>query len=151
MLEYFNGDFLGDCLILTTILEELEFGTKKYNINFGIKEKTEDQFIFTEDVFLYPELYIVFTQFRKLYFPDFYFTNVMINHNIEEDRIKRGKVVSLGLGDYRGGNLIILDDENKKRVVLRSWGHINRFDSTEYEYYFTNFEGDRYNLIWFNV
>tara|TARA_R110000787_G_C13403510_1_gene443619 strand:- start:45 stop:500 length:456 start_codon:yes stop_codon:yes gene_type:complete len=151
MLEYFNGDFLGDCLILTTILEELEFGTKKYNINFGIKEKTEDQFIFTEDVFLYPELYIVFTQFRKLYFPDFYFTNVMINHNIEEDRIKRGKVVSLGLGDYRGGNLIILDDENKKRVVLRSWGHINRFDSTEYEYYFTNFEGKRYNLIWFIV
>ena len=56
MLEYFNGDFLGDCLILTTILEELEFGTKKYNINFGIKEKTEDQFIFTEEVFLFPEL-----------------------------------------------------------------------------------------------
>ena len=152
MLQYFNGnDFDGDCLVLTTILEELKFGTKKYNINFGIKEKTEDQFIFTEDVFLYPELYIVFTQFRKLYFPDFYFTNVMINHNIEEDRIKRGKVVSLGLGDYRGGNLIILDDENQKRVVLRSWGHINRFDSTEYEYYFTPFEGDRYNLIWFNV
>ena len=152
MLQYFNGnDFDGDCLVLTTILEELEFGTKKYNINFGIKEKTEDQFIFTEDVFLYPDLYIVFTQFRKLYFSDFYFTNVMINHNIEEDRIKRGKVVSLGLGDYRGGNLIILDHENKKRVVLRSWGHINRFDSTEYEYYFTPFEGDRYNLIWFNV
>ena len=151
MLEYFNGDFFGDCLILTTILEELEFGTKKYNINFGIKEKTEEQFIFTEEVFLFPELYIVFTQFRKLYFPDFYFTNVMINHNIEEDRVKRGKVVNLGLGDYRGGNLIILDHENQKRVVLRSWGHINRFDSTEYEYYFTPFEGDRYNLIWFNV
>ena len=89
MLEYFNeNDFYGDCLILTTILEELKFNTKTYNINFGIKEKTGDQFIFTEDVFLYPELYIVFTQFRKLYFEDFYFTNVMINHNIEEDKIK---------------------------------------------------------------
>ena len=153
MLEYFfnSDDFYGDCLILETIIEELEFNTKNYNINFGIKEKTEDQFIFTEDVFLYPELYLVFTQFRKLYFPDFYFTNVMINHNIEEDRVKRGKVVSLGLGDYRGGNLIILDDENQKRVVLRSYSHINRFDSNEYEYYFTPFEGDRYNLIWFIV
>jgi len=153
MLEYFfnSDDFYGDCLILETIIEELEFNTKNYNINFGIKEKTEDQFIFTEEVFLFPELYLVFTQFRKLYFPDFYFTNVMINHNIEEDRVKRGKVVSLGLGDYRGGNLIILDDENQKRVVLRSYSHINRFDSTEYEYYFTPFEGDRYNLIWFIV
>ena len=152
MLEYFNeNDFYGDCLILTTILEELKFNTKTYNINFGIKEKTGDQFIFTEDVFLYPELYIVFTQFRKLYFEDFYFTNVMINHNIEEDKIKRGEVVSLGLGDYRGGNLIIIDHENKKRVVLRSYAHINRFDSSKYEYYFSGFEGDRYNLIWFNI
>ena len=152
MLEFFNGnDFDGDCLILTTILEELKFGSKNYNINFGIKEKTEENFIFTEDVFLFPELYIVFTEFRKLYFPDFYFTNVMINHNIEEDMIKRGKVVSLGLGDYRGSNLVIIDHENKKRVVLRSYAHINRFDSSKYEYYFTAFEGDRYNLIWFNV
>ena len=152
MLEYFNeNDFYGDCLILTTILEELKFNTKTYNINFGIKEKTGDQFIFTEDVFLYPELYIVFVEFRKLYFPDFYFTNVMINHNIEEDKVKRGEVVSLGLGDYRGSNLVIIDHEKKKRVVLRSYSHINRFDSSKYEYYFTAFEGDRYNLIWFNV
>lgn len=153
MLEYFfnSDDFYGDCLILETIIEELEFNTKNYNINFGIKEKTEEQFIFTEDVFLYPELYLVFTQFRKLYFEDFYFTNVMINHNIEEDRVKRGEVVSLGLGDYRGSNLVIIDHENKKRVVLRSYAHINRFDSSKYEYYFTAFEGDRYNLIWFNI
>lgn len=152
MLEFFNGnDFDGDCLILTTILEELKFSTKNYNINFGIKEKTEENFIFMEDVFLYPELYIVFTQFRKLYFEDFYFTNVMINHNIEEDRIKRGKIVSLGLGDYRGGNLIIIDHKEEKRVVLRSWHFLNRFDSSKYEYYYSHFEGDRYNLIWFNV
>lgn len=152
MLEYFNSDdFYGDCLILETIIEELKFNTKTYNINFGVKEKTEENFIFTEDVFLYPELYIVFTQFRKLYFEDFYFTNVMINHNIEEDGVKRGEVVNLGLGDYRGSNLVIIDHENKKRVVLRSYAHINRFDSSKYEYYFTAFEGDRYNLIWFNI
>jgi len=152
MLEFFNGnDFDGDCLILTTILEELKFDNKNYNINFGIKEKTEENFIFTEDVFLYPELYIVFTQFRKHYFEDFYFTNVMINHNIEEDRIKRGKVVSLGLGDYRGGNMIIIDHEKEKRVVLRSWHFLNRLDSSKYEYYYSHFEGDRYNLIWYNV
>ena len=152
MLEYFNGnDFDGDCLILTTILEELEFGTKNYNINFGVKTKTEENFIFTEEVFVYPELYIVFTQFRKYYFDDFYFTNVMINHNIEEDRMKRGKVVCLGLGDYRGGNMIIVDHEKEKRVVLRSWHFINRLDTSKYEYYYSNFQGDRYNLIWFNV
>ena len=152
MNQYFNGfDFDGDCLILTTILEELKFDTENYNIDFGIKETIGDDYTFSEAVYTYPELYLVFTQFRKLYFEDFKFTNVMINHNVEEDRIKRGEVVSLGLGDYRGANLAIIDHEEKNRVVLRSWHHINRFDSTKYEYYFTNFEGDRYNLIWYNV
>ena len=90
MNQYFNGcNFDGDCLILTTILEELEFDTKNYNIDFGIKEKIdEENFTFTEAVYTYPSLYIAFTQFRKLYFEDFKFTNVMINHNVEEDRIK---------------------------------------------------------------
>ena len=151
MYNYFNGfDFLGDCLILETIIEDLDFDTKKYNIDYGIIGKLEDEFIFSESVYKYPELYIVFTQFRKHYFEDFYFTNVMINHNVEEDGIKRGEVVSLGLGDYRGGNLVIIDDEEKKRVVLRSWKHINRFNSSKYEYYYSNFEGERYNLIWYN-
>ena len=151
MYNYFNGcNFDGDCLILTTILEELEFDTENYNIDYGIIGKNGEDFIFSEAVYKYPELYIVFTQFRKLYFEDFYFTNVMINHNVEEDKIKRGEVVNLGLGDYRGANLAIIDHEEKNRVVLRSWHHINRFDSTKYEYYFTNFEGERYNLIWYN-
>tara|TARA_R110000787_G_scaffold49716_1_gene119025 strand:- start:140 stop:598 length:459 start_codon:yes stop_codon:yes gene_type:complete len=151
MYNYFNGfDFLGDCLILETIMEDLDFDTKKYNIDYGIIGKLEDDFIFSEAVYTYPELYMVFTQFRKHYFEDFYFTNVMINHNMEEDGIKRGEVVSLGLGDYRGGNLVIIDDEEKKRVVLRSWQHINRFNSSKYEYYYSNFEGERYNLIWYN-
>ena len=152
MYNYFNGfDFLGDCLILETIMEDLDFDTKKYNIDYGIIGKLEDDFIFSEVVYTYPELYMVFTQFRKHYFEDFYFTNVMINHNVEEDKIKRKEVVNLGLGDYRGANLVIIDHEEKNRVVLRSWHHINRFDSTKYEYYFTNFEGERYNLIWYNV
>ena len=136
MYNYFNGfDFLGDCLILETIMEDLDFDTKKYNIDYGIIGKLEEDFIFSEAVYTYPELYMVFTQFRKLYF---------------EDGIKRGEVVSLGLGDYRGGNLVIIDDEEKKRVVLRSWQHINRFNSSKYEYYYSNFEGERYNLIWYN-
>ena len=133
-------------------IRRVKFDTKNYNIDFGIKEKIdEENFTFTEAVYTYPELFIVFTQFRKLYFEDFKFTNIMINHNVEEDRIKRGEVVSLGLGDYRGANLAIIDHEEKNRVVLRSWHHINRFDSTKYDYYFTPFEGDRYNLIWYNV
>ena len=151
MNKYFNGfDFDGDCLILTTILEELKFDTENYNIDFGIKETIGDDYTFSEAVYTYPELYIVFTQFRKLYFEDFKFTNIMINHNVEEDRIKRGEVVNISLGDFRGGNLIILDHEEKKRVVLRSWQHINRFNSSKYEYYYSNFEGERYNLIWYN-
>ena len=36
MNKYFNGfDFDGDCLILTTILEELEFDTENYNIDLA--------------------------------------------------------------------------------------------------------------------
>lgn len=147
-MNYFNGEIFGDCLILQTILEELNFGTETYNIDFGIKIQKGDEFLFSEVVFKYPELYIVFTEFRKLYFSDFYFTNVMINYNTEEDNIKREEIVSVGIGDYRGGNLVLLDDE-KKRSLHRSWNNPVRFNSDETEYYFTNFTGDRYNLIFY--
>ena len=132
-MNYFNGEIFGDCLILQTILEELNFDQETYNIDFGIEIQNGDDFLFSEVVFKYPE---------------FYFTNVMINYNTEEDNIKREEIVSVGIGDYRGGNLVLLDNE-KKRSLHRSWNNPVRFNSDTTEYYFTNFTGDRYNLIYY--
>ncbi len=176
---YFIDNFNLDCVILTEYIRDLDFvdnkRRKKINNNkgktystlygitpYGILKKNEPKIFRQKDkksnYYLtvakskYPILQDIFDEFKNLYFPDFDFTSVMINKNLQckehKDGLNTGESVMLGLGDYRGGLLGIRDDEGK--VKLHETQHkLIKFNGSKYSHFTTDFTGERYTLVFF--
>jgi len=176
---YFINDFNLDCVILTDYIRDLEFvdnkRRKKINNNkgktystlygitpYGILKKNEPKIFRQKDkksnYYLtvakskYPILQDIFDEFKNLYFPDFDFTSVMINKNLQckehKDGLNTGESVMVGLGDYRGGLLGIRNEEGK--VKLYETQHkLIKFNGSKYSHFTTDFTGERYTLIFF--
>lgn len=176
-LKYFIDDFHSDCLILTEYMEDLEFvdnkRRKKINNNkghtfsalwgitpykcitknlFRVRD-TKTNYFHTTIRTQYPQLEEIFEEFKKLHFPDFDFSCVTINKNLQckehKDGLNMGESLMLGLGDYRGGLLGIRNEEGK--VKLHETQHkIIKFNGSKYRHFTTPFKGTRYTLVFFS-
>ena len=104
----FNGDYMGDCLIMTEILDQVDFysGTERkkmlkvptkiggsmlygttwrgYLSPAKMRTKDEETGLYRTKVYdNYPYLKDVFKEFSKLYFPDFKWSQIQLNKNFK--------------------------------------------------------------------
>lgn len=184
-MNYFINDFDGDCLILLSYLEQLEYYAgnerrtgqfKGVKINKGngsmlygwtrkgfLKKYKDGTTTFREKCpitglcktkckAMYPELDNIFKEFSQLYFPDFKWTQVQLNKNYKcpahYDSSNIGNSILLTLGDYTGGKTIV--KINDEEIIHDSHHKLVKFDGSKYQHWTTDFEGDRYALIFFN-
>ena len=177
-LLYFNNEFYGDCLILTNYIEEVEFYDNKrrkhlnnnkgqtwsmlygltpykaYKKGFDRIKDPNSNYYWSKGRMENPHLQDIFIEFGNLYFEDFDWRSVMINKNFQckphYDSGNVGESIMIGLGDYRGGELYIEDNETKTISKLQTFHNLIRFDGSKHLHWTNKFEGDRYTLIFYN-
>ena len=180
-MKYFINDFDSDCLILTEYIRDLEFidNTRRKKINsnkgktysmlYGVtpysilrskepktfrQKDPNSNYYLTVGRMKYPILQNVFEEFRNLYFPDFEFNSVMINKNLKTKRHKDGQNVGesilLGLGDYSEGYINVMQNDGRFKK-FRTWHKLNKFNGSKYEHYTSNFTGERFTLVFYNM
>jgi hypothetical protein len=175
-MKYFNNSFYGDCLILTNYLEELEFNHnwrrkhlnttsartlsmlygltpyKHVGVNRSRIKDPNSNYYWSLGRMKYPHLYEIFREFSELHFPDFEWSSVMINKNLQcdwhKDKGNIGESIMLGLGDYRGGALYVKYDNEIKKY--QTWCRLVRFNGSLYEHCTEKFEGERFTLVFYN-
>jgi len=112
---------------LLELLEEVKFKKKHPNLLKKIGDNAESNllgsmwqgnhrdFIITDLTKKYPELYLKLIELGKLANPDFDFTGIMLNKNCvakpHRDKNNIGNSIIVGLGDYTGGELCIVDED----------------------------------------
>ncbi len=99
-----------------------------------------------------PELYdSVFELGKKIVKHNF--TSVQVNHNYKCKRHIDGRNVGIstiiGLGNYKGGNLFIEYPDGIKEIDIRNKPY--SFNGSKYYHWVSDFEGDRYSLVYFNL
>lgn len=99
-----------------------------------------------------PELYLQLIQIGKLANPDFDFSGIMVNKNCcakpHRDKNNVGTSIITGLGDYTGGNLCIVSDDNKIYEVDIKHSFVE-FDGKSIHYNTPILSGTKWTLIYF--
>ena len=94
----------------------------------------------------FPDLYDLLRDFIKQHDPDFNYTTIQLNKNIQSpphiDKNNVGYSYIIGLGDYTGGNLVI---EGKQYDIKNKW---LKFDG-RLGHWVEPFTGTRYTIIYF--
>jgi len=94
----------------------------------------------------FPELYDLLKDFIKQHDPNFEYTTIQLNKNIQSpphiDKNNVGYSYIIGLGDYTGGNLVI---EGKQYNIKNTW---KKFDG-RLGHWVEPFQGTRYTIIYF--
>jgi len=98
-----------------------------------------------------PEIWVMLKEFQELYFSDFVFSGVQLNKNYliprHIDSANQGESVLVCCGTYTGGNTIVeIDDEE---ISMNGREKPIRFDGSKYYHWVSDFEGDRYSLVFF--
>ena len=97
----------------------------------------------------HPIMELVFEEFSKLYFSDFFWTQVMINKNYQIpkhfDSANVGESVLCAFGDYSGGEINI-EYENGVETLDAQEKPI-KFNGSKYKHWVSDFEGLRYSLV----
>ena len=98
----------------------------------------------------FPVLFSKIIDFGKKYV-NHDFSSIQVNHNIQclkhKDRNNKGVSSIIGIGNYIGGELVVIKDGIEKIKNIRHKFHT--FDGHLYEHYTKEFEGDRYSLVFF--
>jgi len=177
-LKYFNGDWMGDCLILESYLDEMEFftgsnrrkmcptgqsclygvdwkGFLKYDKNGTKVMRPRDpnsNLFLTKARMTYPEFYDIAKEFQKLYFNKFEFKNIQLNRNYKIpkhiDSKNVGESILLCLGDYTGGKTKVYYENNE--VDLDAHYELVQFNGSKYYHEVLPWEGNRLSLVFFN-
>ena len=177
-IEYFTGNIDEDNEIMTMILNEIDFlsGTVRRNMYkqkrgtggsmlFGLTwkkylSKTQNRsqskykgLFQTKVMDEYPDLDIIFKQYRDKYFPKFEYTQVQMNRNFlapaHFDSDNTGMSVVCAFGDYSGGLLSVDFAGNIKSYDLLNNGYV-QFDGSKYKHWVEPFKGERYSLVFFD-
>lgn len=86
------------------------------------------------------------------YYPDFQFTTIQFNKNIQCKRHRDGRNVGtsviLSVGNYDGGLLVVEADSGLIEVDTRN--RLTEFNGSKHYHYNTEFTGNRYSVIFFN-
>jgi len=178
--KYFSGDWLSDCLILESYIQDLKFwtGTKRkklcgigesmlYGITYCGYLKTDKDgnkilkprappphgnYFLTKARQEYPELELIFKEFGLIHFPEFPFLNIQINKNYPVPRHKD----KLNVGD---SILLGLGDYEGGELIIESPGGDRilptryrkiKFNGFHHFHYPKPWIGERFVLIFFN-
>jgi hypothetical protein len=177
-INYFTGDKEEDDLVMFLILQQVEFksGTVRRNMFKNLKKNPGGSMLYgltwksylskeksrtpskyvglwkTKVMDDYPDLEIIFEQYRNKYFPDFEYRSVQMNHNFKcpphKDSSNIGFSVLCGFGDYDGGECSI--DFNgciKSYDVSHTY---LKFDGSQYKHWVEDWTGERYTLVFFD-
>jgi hypothetical protein len=94
----------------------------------------------------FPELYSLVTKLIKLYKPNFQYTTIQVNKNIQSDphvdKNNVGPSYIIALGDYTGGDLVI---EGERFNIRNNWKWFNG----TLGHWVEPFEGTRFSLVYF--
>ena len=179
MNKYFTGEWFADNAIMTQFLEDVEFysGSERkrmYKMPKGVdggsmllgltwksylsptknREYDPESGMSKTKVFSeYPELKEIFKEFASIWFNDFEWTQVQMNKNFpcppHKDSKNIGESVAVGFGSYEGGELVLVDENNKETLV-----NINiapfKFNGSLTTHYVKEYTGTRYSLIFYS-
>ena len=174
----FSGDIISDCAIMYSLLEEIPLvsgtnrrklcpqgasvlyghswkGYLKYdkdgNKVYRTKHPTLKGMYLTQLKAQHPYLEEYFQEFRDLHFPNFEFTQVMINKNFPVKKHKDSKNVGLStlitFGDYQGGKTRVYTED--KIIDYDSNCNPVQFNGSIYEHEVLPYTGERYALVFF--
>tara|TARA_R110000787_G_scaffold1099_2_gene4007 strand:- start:4866 stop:5438 length:573 start_codon:yes stop_codon:yes gene_type:complete len=179
-MHYFIGEWYADNAIMTTYLDEMKIvsGTtrnKLLYVNkkiggsalFGVtwrpylsptKNRTPSKkyknLCNTKLVDDHPYMEEVFAEFVSIYFPDFFYTQIMINKNYQIpphfDSANVGESVLCAFGDYDGGEINIDFGEGLEPLQLDPQEKPVRFNGSKYKHWVSDYNGLRYSLVFFN-
>jgi len=94
----------------------------------------------------FPKLYSLVKKLIKLHKPDFKYTTIQVNKNIQSDpHIDKNNVGSsyiIALGDFTGGDLMI---EGERFNIRNEWKYFNG----TLGHWVEPFEGERFSLVYF--
>ena len=164
---YFIGDWISDNVIMTSILDEIDFysGTERKlmikvpekvggSMLYGTtwrgylsptknRTKDEETGLYKTKVYdLHPELKDVFKEFADYHFPDFVYTQ------IHKDKKNIGESVLCCFGNFTGGETCLYIDD--KIVKINSQEQPQRFDGSKILHWVEQYKGTRYSLVFFN-
>ena len=178
-MTYFNGnDWYGDCLILETFLDDMEFysGTERQKLyrhsnktgNIGsmlygytwrgylspTKSRTPSKYsglYQTKCLDLYPLFAEVAEEFASLYFPNFEWCNIQLNKCFPIP--PHFDSVNIGESIILGvgdytGGLLNIDTGDEIQKVDIHY-KTHIFNGSKYEHWVENFKGTRYSIVFF--
>jgi len=105
------------------------------------------------------DIFELLKEFINNYYPGYDFTEIQLNYNwkspIHKDQGNIGESVIIGLGDYTGGELVIVgnnqthvnDDHHEYDINCK----FLQFDGAKYFHYTKDYEGDRMSIVFYNI
>ncbi len=103
----------------------------------------------------YKKLFRESKKLMRLKDSKFKFTSIQYNKNHRAARHRDAKNTGVsyivGLGDYKGGELIIFDEDEKNPVKHDIKGKFNTFDGSKYPHETAPFKGERYTLVFYSA
>tara|TARA_R110000787_G_scaffold158123_1_gene272046 strand:- start:8731 stop:9336 length:606 start_codon:yes stop_codon:yes gene_type:complete len=178
-IKYFTGDRDEDHDIMLDILRSIEFksgtarrtmfknlkanpgGSMLYGLTWkGYLSKTKSKtpsiykgLYKTKVMDEYPDLEHIFKEYRDIYFPYFYYSQVQMNHNFQcpkhKDSTNVGESVLCAFGYYKGGDTVIDFDGAIKKYDCRE--DYLKFNGSKYKHWVEDWTlSDRYTLVFFD-
>tara|TARA_R110001606_G_C15317551_1_gene644311 strand:+ start:392 stop:991 length:600 start_codon:yes stop_codon:yes gene_type:complete len=177
-INYFTGDKEEDDITMFLILQQVEFksGTVRRNMFKNLKANPGGSMLYgltwksylskeksrtpskykglchTKVMDDYPDLEIIFKQYRDKYFPTFEYKSVQMNHNFKcpphKDSSNIGYSILCGFGDYEGGQCCVDFDGNVKKYDVR-FDYL-KFNGSKYTHWVEPWKGERYTLVYFD-
>ncbi len=103
----------------------------------------------------YKRLFLESKRLMKLKDPSFKFTSIQFNKNHRAARHRDAKNTGIsyitGLGNYKGGELIIYDENEKNPVKHNIKNKFYKFNGSIYPHETAPFEGERYTLVFYST
>ena len=173
-MNYFTGILEDDCYTMYMYLEILPlhnsgnraklnngkspksnvYGTTTFKSNNGQpRVHSEGKNYYTKLRTEFPEYENIFKEFIYLHSKSFIYNQVVINKNFKitkhKDASNVGESVIIGLGDYQGGELCL--ESNGKIQTHSIKNQFLKFNGSLIPHWVTDFKGDRYSLVFYNI
>jgi len=103
----------------------------------------------------YKKLFRESKKLMKMKDPTFKFTSIQFNKNHRAARHLDAKNMGIsyivGMGDYKGGELIIFDENEKNPVRHNIRNKFYTFNGSKYPHETAPFKGERYTIVFYSI
>ena len=160
-MKYFINEWYADNAIMSSYLDTMTIvsGTNRNNLH-KVNKNIGGSALYgtTWKSYLSPtkrktpsNMEDVFQEFAGLYFPDFFYTQIMVNKNYQIpphfDSANCGESVLCAFGDYSGGQINIEYADGVKTFDPQEIPI--KFNGSKQKHWVSDFEGLRYSLVFF--